>query len=40
MLAMVWFAVPDRLWSVPVPECFARVQILKYLFHADDDEMI
>jgi transcriptional regulator with XRE-family HTH domain len=25
------FVVPDRLWSVPVPECFARVQVLKYI---------
>ena len=31
------FAVPDRLWSVPVPECFARVQVLKYIFHTDDN---
>ena len=30
------FAVPDRLWSVPVPDCFARVQVLKYVFHTDD----
>jgi transcriptional regulator with XRE-family HTH domain len=33
------FAVPDRLWSVPVPECFARVQVLKYLFHTDDNQI-
>ncbi len=33
------FAVPDRLWSVPVPECFARVQVLKYLFHTDDNRI-
>jgi transcriptional regulator with XRE-family HTH domain len=33
------FPVPDRLWSVPMPECFARVQVLKYLFHTDDDEV-
>ncbi|WP_156391110.1 MULTISPECIES: helix-turn-helix domain-containing protein [unclassified Nocardioides] len=26
------FAVPDRLWSVPIPECFARVQAWKYTF--------
>ena len=25
------FAVPDRLWSVPIPECFARVQAWRYL---------
>ena len=30
------FCVPDRLWSVPMPECFARVQVLKYVFHTDD----
>src|SRR5680860_1254404 len=33
------FAVPDRLWSVPVPECFARVQVLKYIFHSDGNEI-
>jgi len=33
------FAVPDRLWSVPVPECFARVQVLKYIFHTDDNRI-
>ena len=32
------FAVPDRLWSVPLPECFARVQVLKYLFDLDEDK--
>ena len=26
------FWVPDRLWSVPIPDCFARVQVLKYIF--------
>lgn len=31
------FVVPDRLWSVPVPDCFARVQVLRYIFHTDDD---
>lgn len=30
------FWVPDRLWSVPIPGCFARVQVLKYLFDIDD----
>lgn len=29
------FAVPDRLWSVPMPECFARVQAWKYVFPAE-----
>jgi transcriptional regulator with XRE-family HTH domain len=33
------FAVPDRLWSVPMPDCFARVQVLKYIFHTDDDKV-
>jgi hypothetical protein len=33
------FWVPDRLWSVPIPECFARVQVLKYLFHTDDHQV-
>lgn len=33
------FAVPDRLWSVPVPDCFARVQVLKYIFHTDDHQI-
>jgi len=38
------FAVPDRLWSVPIPECFARVQAWKYTFppevHAEWSEEI
>jgi transcriptional regulator with XRE-family HTH domain len=29
------FAVPDRLWSVPIPECFARVQAWKYTFQPE-----
>jgi transcriptional regulator with XRE-family HTH domain len=33
------FCVPDRLWSVPIPDCFARVQVLKYLFHTDDHQV-
>ena len=33
------FWVPDRLWSVPVPDCFARVQVLKYIFHTDDNKI-
>jgi transcriptional regulator with XRE-family HTH domain len=33
------FWVPDRLWSVPIPGCFARVQVLKYLFHTDDHQV-
>lgn len=27
--------MPDRLWSVPIPECFARVQAWKYVFPAE-----
>lgn len=30
------FMVPDRLWSVPIPQCFARVQVLKYLLRKED----
>lgn len=26
------FWVPDRLWSVPIPTCFAQVQALKWVF--------
>lgn len=26
------FWVPDKLWSVPVPKCFAKVQAFKYVF--------
>ena len=33
------FAVPDRLWSVPLPDCFARVQVLRYIFQADGKEI-
>lgn len=33
------FAVPDRLWSVPVPDCFARVQVLRYILRLDDDRV-
>src|SRR5680860_566934 len=33
------FTVPDRLWSVPIPDCFARVQVLKYIFHTDDNKI-
>jgi transcriptional regulator with XRE-family HTH domain len=33
------FAVPDRLWSVPLPDCFAQVQVLKYLFDLDEDKI-
>ncbi len=27
------------LWSVPIPDCVARVQVLKYIFHTDDDQI-
>jgi transcriptional regulator with XRE-family HTH domain len=33
------FVIPDRLWSVPIPDCFARVQVLKYIFHTEDHEI-
>lgn len=29
------FWVPDKLWSVPLPKCFAKVQVFKYLFPPD-----
>lgn len=29
------FWVPDKLWSVPVPKCFAKVQAFKYVFPAE-----
>jgi transcriptional regulator with XRE-family HTH domain len=33
------FAVPDRLWSVPLPDCVARVQGLQYIFGTDGKEI-
>ncbi|GAB3769414.1 transcriptional regulator with XRE-family HTH domain [Nocardioides ginsengisegetis] len=33
------FWVPDRLWSVPMPQCLARVQVLKYIFDTDDHQV-
>lgn len=33
------FFVPDRLWSVPLPDCFARVQVLRYVFETEDDRV-
>lgn len=30
---------PDRLWSVPIPDCFARVQVLKNIFKTADHEI-
>lgn len=29
------FWVPDRLWSVPIPKCFAKVQAFKFVFPAE-----
>jgi transcriptional regulator with XRE-family HTH domain len=38
------FEVPHRLWSVPIPDCFARVQAWKYVFppavHAEWDQEV
>jgi transcriptional regulator with XRE-family HTH domain len=31
------FSVPDKLWSVPIPDCFAPVQILRFLFEMSED---
>jgi len=31
------FWVPDRLWSVPWPDCFARVEVLAYIFGLDEE---
>lgn len=28
---------PDRLWSVPVPDCFARVQVVRRLLGTDEN---
>ncbi len=33
------YVVPDRLWSVPLPDCFARVQVLRFLFKMDEDRI-
>lgn len=30
------YLVPDRLWSVPLPDCFSKVQLLKYILKTDD----
>jgi transcriptional regulator with XRE-family HTH domain len=29
------FWVPDKLWAVPAPKCFAKVQAFKYVFPAE-----
>jgi transcriptional regulator with XRE-family HTH domain len=26
------YLVPDRLWSVPIPDCFSKIQVLGVLF--------
>lgn len=33
------FFVPDRLWSVPLPDCLAKVQILRFIFETDEDHV-
>ena len=33
------FVVPDGLWTVPLRDCFARVQVLQYIFHTDDNKI-
>lgn len=33
------FFVPDRLWSIPLPDCFARVQVLQFLFRTEEDQI-
>jgi transcriptional regulator with XRE-family HTH domain len=32
------FWVPDKLWSVPLPACFAKVHAFKYVFPAEATE--
>lgn len=32
------FQVPDRLWAVPVPKCFAKVQAFKFVFPPEATE--
>lgn len=32
------FWVPDKLWSVPIPKCFAMVQAFKYVYPAEATE--
>lgn len=33
------FAVPNRLWRVPVPRCFSRVQFFPFMKYADGKEI-
>jgi transcriptional regulator with XRE-family HTH domain len=32
------YRVPNKLWSVPIPKCFAKVQAFKYVFPAEATE--
>lgn len=34
-----FFAVPNRLWQLPVPRCFARVQFFPFMEYADGKEI-
>ena len=34
-----FFAVPNRLWQLPVPRCFARVQFFPFMKYADGKEI-
>ncbi|WP_230977375.1 helix-turn-helix domain-containing protein [Georgenia yuyongxinii] len=34
-----FFAVPNRLWQVPVPLCFSRVQVFSFMGYADGKEI-
>lgn len=33
------FAVPDRLWSVPLPDCLAKVRVLKHVVKAEEHKV-
>ena len=33
------YLVPERLWSVPLPDCFSKVEVLGYLFNAHQPRM-
>jgi hypothetical protein len=33
------FPVPNRLWQVPVPLCFSRVQVFPFMAYADGKEI-
>ncbi|MFH5824357.1 helix-turn-helix domain-containing protein [Georgenia sp. AZ-5] len=36
---LAYFAVPNRLWQVPVPLCFSRVQVFPFMGYADGKEI-